>query len=57
MIIQMLRKELPYDFSLECILGDIEILARRLMYVSFAFVSKESNHVAHSVAKFELKEG
>ncbi|RXH94393.1 hypothetical protein DVH24_024077 [Malus domestica] len=50
MIIQMLRKETPIDLSLECILGDIESLARRLTSVSFAYVSRESNFAAHSFA-------
>ncbi|RXI01340.1 hypothetical protein DVH24_001574 [Malus domestica] len=53
MIIQMLRKETPIDFSLECILGDIESLACRLTSVSFAYVSRESNLAAHSVANEE----
>ncbi|KAM1311122.1 hypothetical protein PS1_007620 [Malus domestica] len=57
MIIQMLRKEIPSDFSLDCILGDIEVLARRLTSVSFAFVSRESNAAAHSVAKYVFKQG
>nr|XP_028952588.1 uncharacterized protein LOC103432147 [Malus domestica] len=56
-IIQMLRNELLNDFSLECILGDIEVLARRMMSVSFSFVPRESNLAAHSVAKFVFKEG
>ncbi|KAM1801119.1 hypothetical protein ACFX11_032769 [Malus domestica] len=43
---------MPIDFSLECILDDIENLARRLTSVSFAYVSRESNLDAHSVAKF-----
>lgn len=55
-IIQMLRSELPYDFSLEYILGDIEILERRLTSVSFVFVSRESNRAAHSVVKYVFKE-
>ncbi|KAM1529856.1 hypothetical protein ACFX1Z_019014 [Malus domestica] len=56
-IIQMLRHELPHDFSFKCILGDIEVLARRLMSVSFSSVPRESNVAAHSVAKFVFKEG
>ncbi|KAM1775069.1 hypothetical protein ACFX12_044360 [Malus domestica] len=56
-IIQMIRHELAYDFSLECILGDIEVLARRLRSVSFSVVPRESNAAAHSVAKFVFKEG
>ncbi|CAN6720512.1 unnamed protein product [Malus baccata var. baccata] len=56
-IIQMLRKEIPTDFSLDCILGDIEVLARRLTSVSFAFVSRESNVAAHSVANYVFKQG
>ncbi|KAM1101004.1 hypothetical protein ACFX2B_007333 [Malus domestica] len=51
----MLRKELP-DFSLDCILGDIEVLACRLTSVSFASMSKESNSAAHSVAKYVFKQ-
>ena len=57
MIIQMLRKEVPIDFSLDCILGDIEVLARRLTSVTFEFVSRECNFAAHSVAKYVLKDG
>ncbi|KAM1010255.1 hypothetical protein ACFX2I_045687 [Malus domestica] len=56
-IIQMLRHELPHDFSLECILGDIEVLVRRLRSVSFSSVPRESNVAAHSVAKFVFKKG
>ncbi|CAN6562972.1 unnamed protein product [Malus baccata var. baccata] len=56
-IIQMIRHELAFDFSLECILGDIEVLARRLRSVSFSAVPRESNAAAHSVAKFVFKEG
>ncbi|XP_070668517.1 uncharacterized protein [Malus domestica] len=56
-IIQMIRHELDHDFSLECILGDIEVLARRLRSVSFSCVPRESNVAAHSVAKFVFKEG
>ena len=56
-IVQMLRKEAPTDFSLECILGDIETLARGFTSVSFDFVSRECNYAAHSVAKYVLKEG
>ena len=56
-IVQMLRKEVPTDFSLECILGDIEVLARGFTCVSFDFVSRECNYAAHSVAKYVLKEG
>ncbi|KAM0988472.1 hypothetical protein ACFX2A_012624 [Malus domestica] len=56
-IIKMLRKEMPFDFSLDCILGDIEVLARRLTSVAFAFVSRESNSAAHSVAKYVFKQG
>ncbi|XP_068304381.1 uncharacterized protein [Pyrus communis] len=55
-IIQMLRKELTHDFSLECLLGDIALLERRLTSVTFAFVSRENNRAAHSVAKFVFKE-
>ncbi|CAN6570393.1 unnamed protein product [Malus baccata var. baccata] len=49
--------ELAYDFSLECILGDIEVLARRLRSVSFSAVPRESNAAAHLVAKFVFNEG
>lgn len=54
LIIQMIRKELPTDYSLECILGNIETLARSL---TFEFVPRKSNLVAHSVAKYVFKEG
>ncbi|KAM2292630.1 hypothetical protein ACFXTI_027340 [Malus domestica] len=57
MIILMLKKEVLIDFSIECILGDIEILAQKLMSVSFAFVSREGNRAAYSVAKYVFKEG
>ncbi|CAN6723391.1 unnamed protein product [Malus baccata var. baccata] len=56
-IIQMIRHELAHDFSLECILGDIEVLVRRLRSVSFSSVPRESNVAAHSVAKFVFNEG
>ncbi|KAM1799034.1 hypothetical protein ACFX1T_033030 [Malus domestica] len=56
-IIHMIRHELPIDFSLECILSDIEVLALRLRSVSFSYVPRESNVAAHSVAKFVFKEG
>ena len=56
MIIQMLRKEVPIDFSLDCILGDTENLARRLTSVTFKFVSRECNFVAYSIAKYVFKE-
>ncbi|KAM1233875.1 hypothetical protein ACFX13_003606 [Malus domestica] len=56
-IILMLKKEVVIDFSIECILGDIEILAQKLMSVSFAFVSREGNRAAHSVAKYVFKDG
>ncbi|XP_050125801.1 uncharacterized protein LOC126603092 [Malus sylvestris] len=57
LIIQMLRKEMSADFSLDYVLGDIEILARKLTSVTFAFVPGESNHAAHLVAKYVFKEG
>ncbi|KAM1655328.1 hypothetical protein ACFX2K_007610 [Malus domestica] len=56
-IIQMIRHELDHDFSLECILGDIEVLACRLRSVSFSYVPRESNVAAHSVAKFVFNKG
>ncbi|KAM1385216.1 hypothetical protein PS2_031364 [Malus domestica] len=56
-IIKMLSKVSPQDYSIECILGDIEILVQRLMSVTFSFVPRESNHAAHSVAKFALQQG
>ncbi|CAN6698380.1 unnamed protein product [Malus baccata var. baccata] len=43
--------------SIECILGDIEVLAQKLRSVSFAFVPREGNCAAHSVAKYAFKEG
>ncbi|KAM1174962.1 hypothetical protein ACFX19_028017 [Malus domestica] len=57
MIILILKKEVLIDFSIECILGDIKILAQKLMSVSFAFVSREGNRAAYSVAKYVFKEG
>ncbi|CAN6579645.1 unnamed protein product [Malus baccata var. baccata] len=57
MIIQMIRKEVSVDFNLDCVLGDIEILARKLTSVTFAFVPRESNQAAHLVAKYVFKEG
>ncbi|KAM2345316.1 hypothetical protein ACFXTH_009215 [Malus domestica] len=56
-IIQMIKHEIDLDFSIECILGDIEVLARRLRSVSFSYVPREGNAAAHSVAKFVFKEG
>ncbi|CAN6703649.1 unnamed protein product [Malus baccata var. baccata] len=56
-IIQMIRNEIDFDFSIDCILGDIEVLARRLRSVSFSYVPRECNVAAHSVAKFVFKEG
>ncbi|XP_050137999.1 uncharacterized protein LOC126614383 [Malus sylvestris] len=57
MIILMLKKEVVTDFSIECILGDIEVLAQKLRSVSFAFVPREGNRAAYSVAKYAFKEG
>ncbi|KAM1428225.1 hypothetical protein ACFX1S_020467 [Malus domestica] len=56
-IIHMLKKESTQDYSIECILGDIEILVQRLTSVTFSFVPRESNRAAHSVAKFALQQG
>ncbi|CAN6715719.1 unnamed protein product [Malus baccata var. baccata] len=56
-VIKMLKKEVLTDFSIECILGDIEVLAQKLRSVSFAFVPREGNCAAHSVAKYAFKEG
>ncbi|KAM1520037.1 hypothetical protein ACFX15_022281 [Malus domestica] len=56
-IIQMLKKDSTQDYSIECILGDIEILVQRLTSVTFSFVPRESNRAAHSVAKFALQQG
>ncbi|KAM2417384.1 hypothetical protein ACFX1W_024235 [Malus domestica] len=55
-IIQMLRKEMQPNFSLECILGDIESLVQHMRSVTFAFVPREGNGAAHSVAKFVFQE-
>lgn len=52
----MMIKELAHDYSLECILGDIETLARSMRSVMFDFVSREGNCAAHSMAKFVFKE-
>ncbi|KAM1939411.1 hypothetical protein ACFX13_027258 [Malus domestica] len=57
LIIQMIRNEVSADCNLDCVLGDIEILARMLTSVTFAFVPRESNHAAHLVAKYVFKEG
>ncbi|KAM1160595.1 hypothetical protein ACFX19_034183 [Malus domestica] len=56
-IIKMLKKEMLVDFSIECILSDIEVLAQKLRSVSFAFVPREGNRAAHSVAKYAFKKG
>ncbi|CAN6678861.1 unnamed protein product [Malus baccata var. baccata] len=56
-IIHMIRKEVSGDFNLDCVLGDIKILARKLTSVTFAFVPRESNQAAHLVAKYVFKEG
>ncbi|CAN6552805.1 unnamed protein product [Malus baccata var. baccata] len=56
-IILMLKKEIVADFSIECILEDIEVLAQQLRSVSFAFVPREGNRAVHSVAKYVFKEG
>ncbi|XP_070672442.1 uncharacterized protein [Malus domestica] len=55
-IIQMLRKEMQPDFSLECILGDIESLVQRMRSVTFAIVPRKGNGAAHLVAKFVFQE-
>ncbi|CAN6698982.1 unnamed protein product [Malus baccata var. baccata] len=57
LVIKMLKKEVLVDFSIECILGDIEMLVHKLRNVSFAFVPREGNRAAHSVAKYVFKEG
>lgn len=56
-IIQMIRKEVSWDYNLESILGDIEILARRMTSVRFSYVPRESNGAAHSVAKYVFHKG
>ncbi|KAM1329805.1 hypothetical protein ACFX2H_042177 [Malus domestica] len=56
-VILMINKGTAPNCSFECILGDIEVLARRLTSVTFGFVPKERNRAAHSVAKFVFKEG
>ncbi|KAM2075262.1 hypothetical protein ACFX1T_038167 [Malus domestica] len=56
-IVQMIRNELTQDFRLECLLGDIEFLARRMQAVVFVFVSRESNKAAHLVAKYVGEKG
>ncbi|KAM1984490.1 hypothetical protein TB1_011840 [Malus domestica] len=52
----MLRKEMQPDFTLECILGDIESLVQSIRSVTFAFVPREGNGAAHSVTKFVFQE-
>ncbi|KAM1596336.1 hypothetical protein PS2_031378 [Malus domestica] len=56
-VILMINKGIAPNCSFECILGDIEVLARRLTSVTFGFVPRERNCAAHSVAKFVFKEG
>ncbi|KAM2231146.1 hypothetical protein ACFX1S_015471 [Malus domestica] len=56
-VILMINKGTAPNCSFECILGDIEVLARRLTSVTFGFVPRERNRAAHSVAKFVFKEG
>ncbi|CAN6711155.1 unnamed protein product [Malus baccata var. baccata] len=56
-IVQMLRKEMQPDFNLDCILSDIERLVQSMRSVTFAFVPREVNGAAHSVAKFVFREG
>ncbi|XP_070679310.1 uncharacterized protein [Malus domestica] len=56
-IVQMIRNELTQDFRLECLLGDIEFLARRMQAVVFIFVSRESNKAAHLVTKYVGEKG
>ncbi|XP_050133116.1 uncharacterized protein LOC126609166 [Malus sylvestris] len=51
-IVQMIRKELSHDFRLECFLGNIGSLVRRMQSVAFVFVPRESNKAAHLVAKY-----
>ena len=41
-LIQMIRKELMHDYSLECILGDIDTLAQRLRDNCFLLVLKQN---------------
>lgn len=41
--VQMIRRELAQDFRLECLLCDIEALARRMQSMSFVSVPRESN--------------
>ena len=53
-IVQMIRKEVSRDFRIDCLISDIEVLARSLKYVTFSSVPRESNNAAHSVAKFVL---
>ncbi|CAN6698381.1 unnamed protein product [Malus baccata var. baccata] len=53
----MLKKESTQDYSIECILGDIETLVQRLTTVTFAFAPRESNRAAHSVAKYAFQQG
>ncbi|KAM1018883.1 hypothetical protein ACFX2C_040452 [Malus domestica] len=56
-LIQMLKKESTQDYSIECILGDIETLVQRLTTVTFSFAPRESNRAAHSVAKYVFQQG
>ncbi|KAM2152029.1 hypothetical protein ACFX1R_046399 [Malus domestica] len=56
-LIQMLKMESTTDYSIECILGDIESLVQRLTAVTFSYVPRESNCAAHSVAKYAFQKG
>ena len=56
-IVQMIRKEIAFDYRIDCILGDIEVLARKIPSVEFVFVPRVGNLAAHSVAKFVSKSG
>ncbi|KAM0993706.1 hypothetical protein ACFX15_008941 [Malus domestica] len=50
-------REVSADCNLDCVLGDIKILTRKLTSVTFAFVPRESNQAAHLVAKYVFKKG
>ncbi|CAN6541494.1 unnamed protein product [Malus baccata var. baccata] len=56
-VILMINKGTAPNCSFECILGDIEVLTRRLTSVTFGFVNRGRNRAAHSVAKFVFKKG
>ncbi|KAM1549051.1 hypothetical protein ACFX1Z_010161 [Malus domestica] len=57
-LIRMLNGEYVIDATLECLLHDIRVLASQVGRVSFVFVKRKGNVVAHAVASHvTLKRG